>query len=84
YLLVDRETRDLATEPPESMMTDCQALLRGQVCAEFLRSQIEVATRVCETVAEARADLSYLRGTVAEIAEKYGFAPIAASTHPFA
>ena len=84
YLLVDRETRDLATEPPESMMTDCQALLRGQVCAEFLRSQIEVATRVCETVAEARADLSYLRGTVAEIAEKYGYAPIAASTHPFA
>ena len=84
YLLVDRETRDLATEPPESMMTDCQALLRGQVCAEFLRSQIEVGTRVCETVAEARADLSYLRGTVAEIAEKYGFAPIAASTHPFA
>ena len=84
YLLVDRETRDLATEPPESMMTDCQALLRGQVCAEFLRSQIEVATRVCETVAEARADLSYLRGTVAEIAEKYVFAPIAASTHPFA
>ena len=84
YLLVDRETRDLATEPPESMMTDCQALLRGQVCAEFLRSQIEVATRVCETVAEARADLSYLRGTVAEIAEKYGCAPIAASTHPFA
>ncbi len=84
YLLVDRETRDLATEPPDSMMTDCQALLRGQVCAEFLRSQIEVATRVCETVAEARADLSYLRGTVAEIAEKYGYAPIAASTHPFA
>lgn len=84
YLLVDRETRDLATEPPESMMTDCQAVLRGQVCAEFLRSQIEVGTRVCETVADARADLSYLRGTVAEIAEKYGYAPIAASTHPFA
>ena len=84
YLLVDRDTRNLATEPPEAMMTDCQALLRGQVCAEFLRSQIEVATRVCDTVAEARADLSYLRGTVAEIAEKYGCAPIAASTHPFA
>ncbi len=84
YLLVDRDSRDLATEPPDSMMTDCQALLRGQVCAEFLRSQIEVGTRVCETVGEARADLSYLRGTVAEIAEKYGYAPIAASTHPFA
>ena len=29
YLLVERDTRDLATEPPESMMTYCHALLRG-------------------------------------------------------
>ena len=43
-----------------------------------------MGTRVCETVAEARADLSYLRATVAEIADEHGLAPIAASTHPFA
>ena len=84
YLLVDRETRDLVNEPPESMMEECRSLLRGQVTAEFLRSQIEVETRVCETVAEARADLAQLRATVAEVADKHGFAPIAASTHPFA
>ena len=84
YLLVDRTTRDLVTDPPESMMAECEALLKGQVNPEFLRSQIEVETRVCKTIAEARADLAHLRRTVSEVAGRHGFAPIAASTHPFA
>ena len=84
YLLVDRKTRDLVNEPPKELMSECQSLLRGQVAAEFLQSQIEVGTRVCKTVAEARSDLAHMRSTVSEVANKYGFAPIAASTHPFA
>ncbi len=84
YLLVDRETRDLAPDPPEGMMKDCESLLEGQVSPEFLRAQIEVGTRPYKTVREARADLVHLRATVAKCSERYGMAPIAASTHPFA
>jgi carboxylate-amine ligase len=84
YHLVDRTTRDLASEPPLAMLDQCQARLRGQVMPEFLKSQIEVATGVCATPAEARADLANLRRTVAEVAARHGLAPIAASTHPFA
>ncbi len=83
YLLVDRVTRDLVADPPKSMMEECEALLEGQVSPEFLRSQIEVETRVCATVAEARADLAHLRRTVAQVAGRHGCAPIASSTHPF-
>ncbi len=83
YLLVERATRDLVSEPPPSMIEDCEALLEGQVSPEFLQSQIEVGTRVCDTLAEARADLTHLRRTVADVAGRHGFAPIAASTHPF-
>ena len=83
YLLVDRATRDLVADPPKSMMEECEALLEGQVSPEFLRSQIEVETRVCATVAEARADLAHLRRTVAQVAGRHGCAPIASSTHPF-
>ncbi|MHA1107979.1 MAG: carboxylate-amine ligase [Alphaproteobacteria bacterium] len=83
YLLVDRETRDLAADPPKSMMEECEALLEGKVSPEFMRSQIEVATGVCGSVAEARAELVHLRRTVAEVAGRHGCAPIAASTHPF-
>lgn len=83
YLLVDRATRDLVADPPKSMMEECESLLEGRVSPEFLRSQIEVETRVCETVAEARAELAHLRRTVAQVAGRHGCAPIASSTHPF-
>ena len=84
YLLVDRETRDLCAEPPPAMMAECEKRLTDQVSPEFLRAQIEVGTRVCRSIAEARADLSRLRATVADVAARHGLAPIAAATHPFA
>jgi carboxylate-amine ligase len=84
YLLVDRATRDLVQEAPSSMLAECEKRLEGQVSPEFLRCQIEVQTRICRTMAEARADLARLRRTVAEVAGAHGLAPIAASTHPFA
>lgn len=84
YLLVDRVSRDLASEPPDSMMAECEASLRGQVAPEFMRAQIEVGTRVYRRARDAGADLMRLRGTVTEIARRHGLAPIAASTHPFA
>lgn len=85
YLLVDRETRGLAADPPEGMLEECgTALEEGLFAPEFLRSQLEVGTRVCETVGEARTALAALRRRAAEVAGHYGMAPIAASTHPFA
>jgi carboxylate-amine ligase len=66
------------------MLADCEALLAGQVSPEFLRSQIEIGTRVCASLAEARADLRHLRRTVAAVAARHGMAPVAAATHPFA
>jgi len=84
YLLVDKETRDLAQEPPATLLAKCQQALPGQVSPEFLRSQIEVGTKVCRSIQEARADLIRLRSTVGTIAGELGLAPIAASTHPFA
>ncbi len=84
YLLVDRTTRDLVREPPAAMLAECERRLEGQVSPEFMRSQIEVQTRVCRSVDEARADLARLRHVVAEIATAHGLAPVAAATHPFA
>ncbi len=84
YMLVDLDSRDLVRDPPSGLMAECKDLLEGQVSPEFLRGQIEVGTRVCATVGDARRDLSRLRQAVAQVAKGYGFAPIAASTHPFA
>jgi len=84
YLIVDPETRDLVKDMPKGLMKDCEEIIGGQVSPEFLRSQIEIGTKVCPNVTEARADLARLRLAVAEVSGKYGLAPIAASTHPFA
>jgi carboxylate-amine ligase len=87
YLLVDKESRDLAPEPPAALLAKCQQALRdhgGQVSPEFLRSQIEVGTSVCRSMQEARDELIRLRTTVGAIADEFGLAPIASSTHPFA
>ncbi len=82
YLLVDRATRELASDPPAGMFEECTAKIQDLVKPEFLKSQIEVATKVCASIGEARENLAFLRRTVAEVAAKHGLAPIAASTHP--
>ncbi|MGI9364268.1 MAG: carboxylate-amine ligase [Rhizobiaceae bacterium] len=83
YLLVDQETLDL-TAAPDALMNECVDRLEGKVSPEFLQCQIEVGTGVCETIAEAHSDLSHLRKTIAEVCGKFGLAPLAVSTHPFA
>ena len=84
YLLVDRDTRDLVREIPPELFQDCEQALRGQVAREFLKSQIEVETRVHTTPRAAGEELQSLRQTVARLSAQHGLAPIAASTHPFA
>jgi carboxylate-amine ligase len=85
YLLVEKGSGALVPRMPASMLEDCAALADGQqVTPEFLRSQIEVGTRVCAGVREARPALQRLRQAVVDVAASHGLAPIAASTHPFA
>lgn len=83
YHLVDLESRGFASAPAE-LMKECEAALGKQVAPEFFRSQIEVGTSPHKDFKAARRELAGLRRTIAEITGKYGMAPIAASTHPFA
>ena len=85
YLLVEPSSGTLVEKLPEQMLEQCEALAEGQqVTPEFLRSQIEVGTRICRNIAEVRESLSALRRVVIEVAGQHSLAPIAASTHPFA
>ncbi|GAB5468643.1 MAG: carboxylate-amine ligase [Rhodospirillales bacterium] len=84
YLLVERESRNLATEPPEELMQVLNKETDGRAVPEFLRAQVEIATKPCQTIAEAAEDLCGLRRAVAEVAERYDLALMAAATHPFA
>ncbi len=84
YLIVERDSRDLVREPDLAFFERCNEILGGQVTPEFLQCQVEVGTKPHASVAEAKADLVRMREGVAEAAAEFGYAPIAASTHPFA
>ncbi len=84
YLVVDRESRDLVTEPAPEFREALAARMGDQVTGEYLQCQVEVGTKPHRSVPAAVADLGALRRAVAESAEAHGYAAIAASTHPFA
>ena len=83
YLLVDPVTREVATDPPPELFQQCEVSIRDLVRPEFMTSQIEVGTPVCHNIRQVRDELIMLRGTVAEVAQRFDLAPCAASTHPF-
>ncbi|MCZ6738156.1 MAG: carboxylate-amine ligase [Actinobacteria bacterium] len=84
YLVVDRETRDLIKSPPPEMWDSLGEVLGSQVTQEVLKAQIEVGTKVCSNLSEARVDLARLRSVLSKVVSEYGAAIIASSTHPFA
>lgn len=84
HLLVERGSGLLAVEPPPALLEECESLAGGQINPEFLKCQIEIATKVCRDMGEARGELVRLRSAIADVAAKHTLAPIAASTHPFA
>lgn len=83
YLLVDKKTRALVIDPPENLLSEFEKSCGDQVTTELLRSQIEIGTRVCKNVAEARDELRRLRNGIIEVADRHGLGVVAASTHPF-
>ena len=83
YLLIDKETRGLASDPPQAFFAACEDKLGNLVAHEFMKSQIEINTRVAKSVPEATEMLAELRTTVIDTAANFNMAPIAASTHPF-
>ncbi len=83
YLVVDRESRDLVAEPPSALLERGVTETDGLLTPEFLQSQLEVGTSKCASVAEAAAQVRELRSVLSRVAGEFGYAIIAASTHPF-
>ncbi len=85
FFLVDPDSRDMIADPDPGIFDWCEKN-RGPhgFVHEFLRSQIETNTRVCESVTDLRGALKETRRVVVEAAARHGATVMAASTHPFA
>lgn len=81
YQIIDPETRELRSYITEILNDD--TLILGEVKPELHQSIVEIGTRVCETPADACAELRRLRGMVMGLAARKGLKVVAAGTHPF-
>jgi len=82
YQIIHPETRELTSYIQEFLNTG-RVVLKDQIKPEFLQCQVEVGSRICRTMQEARAEIARLRRVVARLAESKGLRVAAAGTHPF-
>src|SRR5688500_11760968 len=81
YQIIDPETRELRSYITEIL--DHDHLILGEIKPELHQSIVEVGTTVCQTPAEAKAELRRLRRMVMDLAARKGLKVVAAGTHPF-
>src|SRR5437899_4801582 len=67
----------------ETLLAAARPTLGEQVKPEMMQSVIEVGTKICENVTEAREEITRLRGTLAAHLEPHGLRLASAGTHPF-
>lgn len=84
YFLVHPRTRNMVKRVPRALITECQRRYGKVVTPELMQSQVEVASPVFRSSAEARETMLALRRGVAEVAAERGYRLVAAGTHPFA
>ncbi len=82
YQIVDPDTRELRSYITQ-IMEPGRRILREQIKPEMHQSIVEVGTRPCRTISEARAEIMHLRGTIAGLAARHNLKIVAAGTHPF-
>jgi carboxylate-amine ligase len=85
FALVDRTTRDLSNTASELFDTVSSSVgEQPQLHKELLRNTVEVVTGICDSTAEAMADLAGTLRLVRPVAQELGVDLFCAGTHPFA
>ena len=67
----------------DTLMAAAKPMLGEDVKAEMLQSVVEVGTKICQNIDEARAEIVRLRGALAGLLNPDGLRIISAGTHPF-
>jgi carboxylate-amine ligase len=84
YQTIDPVTRDLRSHIETEMLAAGKMRLQERVKAEMHTSVVEVGTRICRNIDEAREGIYYLRREMIRLARENGLVLVAGATHPFA
>ena len=83
YQTIDPQTRDLRSHIHAEIIAKGKMRMEERVKAEMHQSVVEVGTRVCRDVKEAREDVKRLRREMIGLAKENGLLLAAGATHPF-
>ena len=83
FQVIDPHTRDL-TSHIHQIIDEGKTFLLEQVKNEMHTAVVEVATNICEDIADARREVTKLRSAIFEQAAKERLLIASAGTHPFA
>jgi len=84
YQTIDPHTRELRSHIHTEILEQGKILLEERMKPEMHQSVVEVGTRVCHNVKEAKEDVKQLRRDVIRLAQQNGLRLAAAGTHPTA
>ena len=84
YQTIDPVTRDLRSHIQAEIIPKGTVVTDHRVKPEMHQSVVEVGTRVCRDIAEARQDIRKLRADMISLARENGLMLAAGGTHPFA
>ena len=84
YQTIDPHSRDLRSHIASELLPTAKRALQEAVKPEMHQAVIEVGTKVCHNIKEAREDIKQLRQQMITLAGENGLLLAAASTHPFA
>jgi carboxylate-amine ligase len=83
YQTIDPQTRDLRSHIASEILPKAKMAIHEAVKPEMHQSAIEVGTRVCKNIKEARENILDLRREMITLASEHGMWLAAGSTHPF-
>jgi carboxylate-amine ligase len=83
FQLIDPKTRALRSHVHHLLKDGGEGILKDQLKPELHQSIIEVGTKICEDIHEARREVVALRTDLAALARRNGLTIAAAGTHPF-
>ncbi len=84
YQTIDQQTRDLRSHIQSQILPRAIEATHDRAKPEMHQAVIEVGTKVCRDIKEAREDIRELRREMITLASENGMWLAAASTHPFA
>ena len=84
YQTIDPVTRDLRSHIETEMLAVGKLRLQERVKAEMHTSVVEVGTRVCRNITDAKEDIYDLRREMIRLADEHKLKLVAGATHPFA